>query len=485
VTTSKEATGAVSQRAAVNVVVRGAAEVTGKVATLAWTVVAARMLSQESFGAVSYALTVMLVASSLPTGGFDAGLIRRGSADPAGLSRYYTENLVWKTALGIPAFLVAAVLTWSGDTVGAAIVMGAFLLSGLPELWSSAARSASAARQRPTRTSWALVLQRVATAAAIIGALLLDMGAVGVAVGFLIGTVIGWVAHVYAVRELDVRLTLPSIRRGDLWDLLAETWVIAICSVVLMLLMRVDAVILEALAGYEAVADYSAAYRLLETVLFVTFAINHAIFPVMSADTSTERIRRGFERGVSVAAFVYMPFAAVCLTEGKEIIALAFGDEYAQTSPEILSWLVPAPILYAIAFFGAAVLLSRKRPMGMLVGASTATLANVVLNFWLIPHYVGVGAAIATSVSYGVYALAVYLALRRHVIKVNILRPLLESTVAALVLGVVLQLLHLPLFLELAVGGVLYTGLWWALAARFAPEQIEVVQRLLRREGSR
>ena len=52
---------ATTQRAARNAVVRAVAEVLGKVATLAWTVAAARMLPADDFGAVFYALTIMLV----------------------------------------------------------------------------------------------------------------------------------------------------------------------------------------------------------------------------------------------------------------------------------------------------------------------------------------------------------------------------------------------------------------------------------------
>ena len=472
----------VSQRAAVNVVVRGTAEILGKVATLAWTVLAARLLTQHEFGAVSYALTLSLVVGSVPSGGFNQGLVRRGSADPDHLSRYYSENVIWKTVLGVPAVLVAAVLTRDAQqTAATAVVIWAFLLSTFPEAWSNSVRSASSARQRPGASSTALVVQRLVTAAAIAVALLLHQGAAGVAVGFLVGTTVGWLVHLRAARALEAEFRPGEVSRRDLKEVLSETWVVGVSAVVLMLLFRVDALMLEALAGLTPLAHYTAAYRLLETVLFVTFAINQAIFPVMSAATSPDQIRRGFERGLAVAGFVYLPFAAVCLVDGQGIVRLLYGDDYVRSSSEILAWLTPSPLLYAVAFFGSSVLMARKQPAGMLTAAVVATGVNVGLNLWLIPAHVGVGAAVATSVSYGVYALVIHLFLRRTVSSVALLRPLREVALASLVLAGVLWVLPLPLLVELVLGGITFLGTWLSLARRWAPEQVEVVQGLVRR----
>ena len=259
---------------------------------------------------------------------------------------------------------------------------------------------------------------------------------------------------------------------------------IGVSAMVLMLLFRLDAVLLGALDGFDAVASYSVAYRLLETVLFVSFAVNQAILPVMSATTDVTRIRSAYERGLSVAAFVYLPFAVVCLVEGTRILDLTFGGDYAQSSAPILNWLVPAPLLYAMAFFGSSVLIARDLLKGMLLAAVVATVANVGLNLWLIPLYSGTGAAVATTVSYAVQAVATLLIVRHSVTSMNVVRPLVEAAVASAVLAAVLVVLDLPLLVELALGGVVYLAAWYVIARRFAPEQLQVIGGILRRKGS-
>jgi O-antigen/teichoic acid export membrane protein len=468
--------------AAVNVVVRGSAEVLGKIATFVWTVFAARELTQTEFGAVSYALTLMLVLSALPNGGFEVGLVRRGSAHPERLNGVFSQTQAWKTLLGLPVFGAAVVVTALTErSAMMVLVIALFLLAGFPELWSSSLRSASTTIQRPWAASSALVLQRLVTAVLVIAVVWVHPTPLGVAAGFCLGTLVGWLAHVVALRRAGVHLVPSEVHRAGMLDLLRDTWVVGISGLVLMALFRLDAIILEALVGYEAVANYSVAYRILETVLFVTFSVNQAIFPVMSATTQVTRIQKAYERALSVIGFVYLPFATVCVLEGGRVIRLLFGDRYAVSAEPILQWLAPAPLFYAVAFFGTSVLLSRNRPSATLTAASLATVVNVAANLVLIPRWEGVGAAVATSVSYAVQGGAVLVLVRRNGVRVGVLRPLLEAGLAAVALAALLMLLHAPLFVELVAGAVVYLAVWVGLSRVTAPEQLEVVGSLMAR----
>jgi O-antigen/teichoic acid export membrane protein len=103
----------------------------------------------------------------------------------------------------------------------------------------------------------------------------------------------------------------------------------------------------------------------------------------------------------------------------------------------------------------------------------------VALNLLLIPSLAGSGAAIATTVSYLVLSASVLLALRRSGVVVNVVRPLLESAVAAVALAGFLVASPLPLLAELLVGSLLYLAVWYVVARRLAPEQVSVVRSFL------
>lgn len=476
--------GAVTHRAARNAAVRAGAEVLGKVATLAWTVAAARMLSEHDFGIVSYALTTMLVLSSLAAWGFDPTVTRRGAAEPDQLPRIYQSAQAWKTLIAVPVFLATWLVLLGHPSLGSALVIGCMLLAGFPELWSHTARSAAAAREVSSGVSTALVLQRLVTAAAVLAALAAGFGVEGVAVGFLIGTLAGWGAHVVAVRRLDVRRPLRALRRADLHDGIRGTFLIGLSSLVLMLLFRVDVLLLGQLDGPREVAVYSVAYRLLETVLFVTYAINYAVLPVMSATADRTRRRLGYERAIAVAAFVYLPFTVVCLVDGASVLRLLFGDTYAESAAPVLAWLAPAPLFLAAATFATSVLLALERSWELFVASTVALVVNVALNVALIPPYGATGAAAATAVSYVVQAVVVLVGLRRLGERVSVLAPLVSAAGASLALLAVLELSPLPVLLELPLGAVAYVGAWLLLVRWLAPEQQQVVMGLLRRRAA-
>ncbi|GAB2754942.1 hypothetical protein GCM10027020_03880 [Nocardioides salsibiostraticola] len=478
--------GAVTYRAARNASVRGIAEILGKFATLAWTVVAARMLSQEDFGAVSYAMALMYLLSSFAAWGFDSGVVRRGSAEVASLPRVYLGSQVWKTGLAALVFVAAALLALgSRPTLASWLVLVLMLLAGFPELWSHTARAVASVRQSPTGVSTALVVQRLVTAVMIVAALAAGLGPLGLAAGFLAGTLVGWAVHHVAVRRLDVRPGLRGLTRADLRAAASGTFLIGISGLVLMLLFRVDMVLLARLRGDAEVAVYSVAYRLLETVLFVSYAVHQAIFPVVSATSSGPRQRSAYERALAVVGFIYLPFAVVSVLEGGAVIGLLFGSDYATDSGRALAWLAPAPLLFAAALFGTALMMARLRTRAMLLASCVALLTNLALNLVLIPPYGSAGAAAATSVAYAVQTVVVLVVLRSPTPRPRLLPPLLPAAGASLVLAAALLAMRAPVLIELLVGMTAYFLAWALVVRRFAPEQLAVVRHLLSRKARR
>ncbi|WP_338748870.1 oligosaccharide flippase family protein [Janibacter alittae] len=474
--------GDASRRTARGAAVRGVAEVGGKVATLAWTVVAARMLTATDFGVVSFGLATMLLVSTLPAWGFDAGVIRRGAAEPEHLDTIYSATQWWKTALAVPVMIVTAVVMVLGhDDVVARLTVLLILVALLPEVWSKTVRSASSARQRARDVSSALLAQRVVTALLIVAVLAAGGGSAAVAGAFLCGTLIGWAAHVVALRRVGLVRTPGLPTRDDLARAARGTWLIGLNGLLLMLLMRVDMIFLGGMQGAAAVAVYAIAYRLLETVLFVTYAVNQAVFPVLSATRDLDRWRRGYERSLSVAAFVYLPFVAVCVTDGPAVIGLLFGERYRTESGLILLWLAPSALFFAAAFFASTLLMAMERPLPMLLATAVAAAVNLALNAALIPQWSGVGAAVATTVAFGVQAVGVHFAIRSTGVAPRLLGPVLPALVASLALALGLWLAPWPLLVELVVGAAFYIALWLIVVKRVDPVQRDVLIGLVKR----
>jgi O-antigen/teichoic acid export membrane protein len=245
-----------------------------------------------------------------------------------------------------------------------------------------------------------------------------------------------------------------------------------------MALFRIDAVLLAALAGAAAAGRYAAAYRLLETVIFVAWTVARSVFPIMASSPQTWRVRRGAERGIVVLASVFLPYNALLWCRGADVMAVLYGDSFSTGDTAVLTWLAPAPLLFGVGYLAAYALMSDGPNARVLVGSVGALVINVAMNLVLIPHHGPVGAAAATTVSYAAQVALLYPAASRRAGRPALLRPLLPAAVASVAAGVVLWLVA-PFWPAVLLAAAVYPAVWLWLAARFDPEQVGVVRGLL------
>ncbi|MDP9342861.1 MAG: oligosaccharide flippase family protein [Actinomycetota bacterium] len=478
-TASAAATPAVTEGtriAARNAAVVAAAEIAGKVATLAFMVAAARILGRSGFGAFSFALSFSLLAATLPSFGFAALLTQRASAEPARLPQLLSEILVWRTAIAVPVFAGAAVaglalMPGGGSTTAFLLV----LLASFVDIYTDAGRAAAGARQDLRGVSVALVVQRFVTAGLALFALLAGFGLVGLAATYLAGTAVGTLGVAVSLRRLGVTVDMRSIRRDTMLATGRMSIAIGIDTVVAMALFRIDQVMLGALKGQAAVGVYAAAYRLLETVLFLSWSLARAVYPMMSADAERSRVRRGLEQAVAAVALIYVPFGVALWIDAGPILRVLYGASYAAGGTSVVRWLAAAPLVFGVGFLGNFALLARRRRWEVAAASSVAAAYNVGMNFVLIPHLSGTGAAIVTTTSYALEAVVILGLLVRDIGWPRLDRAVALPVAAAALMGAFLVVSPFGPLVELPTGAVLYGGAWFLLARWRAPEHLAVI----------
>jgi O-antigen/teichoic acid export membrane protein len=472
------AEGPVAQRVARNATVVAAAEVAGKVATLAFTVAAARSLGPDGFGAFSYALSFALLLATLPAGGFGAILVQRGSREPATIPQLFSELLTWRTAIAIPVFGAAAIAGIAMRPDGSSVL--AFLLvltATFVDLYADSGRSVATALQRQTGVSLALVLQRFFTAALAIAALAAGMGLVALTATYLVGSVFGAVLVFRSVRRLGVHPSRRLIRRDSMRSMGRAAFVLGIDTVLSLALFRIDQVILGSLKGAHEVGVYAATYKLLETVLFVSWAMVRAVYPVMSASRDPDRVKHAVESGIAAIAVLYIPFGVGLFIDAPQILGALYTPEF--VAPDVARWLAASPMLFAIGFLFSYGLVSRERRWRAAWGTIAATVLNLALNFSLIPHFGAVGAAAATTVSYLFEAIVLAVLAGPVFGWPRMDRALALPLIASTVMAAVLLALPDSLWIQVPAGIVVYTAAWFPMARRWAPKQLEVLRSLL------
>jgi O-antigen/teichoic acid export membrane protein len=467
-----------------NVLYALAAQVGGKLGTLIWTLVAARTLTTGELGSFTFALSLAMLVSSGAEWAFDAVLVRRASRHPEQLEQRFAEAVAWQAGLALPLFVLTGLVTWllRPDTPLLPLVL--LLAAVYLDLWSNTARSAASAARNQAVTAGALVVQRLATAAFAVPVLLLGGSTGSLALAFLAAYAVGAVAHAIALRRIDVHFRPRLLTRTGLRQLARGTGAMGLSALVLMALFRLDAVLLAAISGDEALGAYSTAYRLFETALFLVFAVAGAVYPVMSArPDDADVVRGGIESGMGVLATAYVPFAAICLVEAEPVLSLLFGRQYGVEAAGALRWLGLAPLAYAAAYLASSALAATGRTRGLLTGAVVALLVNVALNLALLPRYAGTAAGFATTASYAVEAVWLLAAVAQVTGRVRLLRPLAAPGVAGMLLAGFLLVSPLPLVLDLALGLLLYAAAWLVLVRHTEPVQVLRIRRLLGGRG--
>ncbi len=468
-------------RTARSIVLLTAAEVAGKLGTLAMVIGAARMLPLADFGVFSVALGLGALAAVLPSWGLDTVLIQRGARDPATLAGLLGTLLVLRSVVG--TVLVAGLATGAallGTPAGVTVAAGAVVVAALVETATDAYRSVAVAREATGTVAGVQLAQRTATAALTLLALAVWGNLLALGLAYLVGTLLGTVGMAVGAARLGVRPGWRQVRRRPTGRLLRTSWPAGVHAVGSMALFRIDAVLLAALAGAATAGTYAAAYRLLETVLFVSWTVSRAVFPAMAAATDPRRVRRVAEAGLVVLTTVFLPYAVLLWCRGPELLRLLYGPDLARQSAPALFWLAPAALLFGAGYLAGLVVVAGG-PSPRLLGGSLGALAvNVGLNLLLIPRYGAVGAAVSTSVSYAAQAVLLYPAVRRQVGRPALVRPLLPAVAGSLVAAGLL-LLPVPLAPAVAAAAVGYVLGWLLLARRLDAEQVRVLGGLLRR----
>jgi O-antigen/teichoic acid export membrane protein len=474
-------------RAAKNTGARMVGEAVGKVATFILFAALARAVGEEGLGAFVLAFAILGIAVIPVALGADVYLLRQIARDRSSVDRLFFNILALKLALAAPVlavtFLIANVAGYDATTRATIYVLAAGVLL---DLMAKTLRSSFNAAERGELVAATLIGQRVVTAAVAVAVLVAGFGVVTVAAVYSAGAALGLAfGLVLMKRNLGLPRLVIEPRR---WRaLVTETLPYGAQDIFGVLLFRLDAVMLSLLATEAAVGRYGAAYRLLESTLFVTWALNGAFAAMyVYLDRNTEpSVQAVFQRSVKAALTVLVPAAVVMGFLAEPICRLAFGDELANAAAP-LRLLAPVVVMLSLVALTSSLVVSRRGPGPIARITGAMVVLNAALNVALIPPLADSGAALAMLITETIF---VVVALRLAVDTVGGVdwAPMVAApATGGLAMGAVFVLLYALPLAALALGLGVYAAVFWALERRVAPGDLRFVSGLLRRRlGSR
>jgi O-antigen/teichoic acid export membrane protein len=468
------------RRAVKNTAVVAVGEIVGKLASLALFAVLARQVGESQLGVFVLAFAFLQIVMVPIDLGLDRYLLRQVARDRARLPHLFGNVLVLKLVLAIPVFAIAVgvlfALGYSEETRETVYVLaGGLLLDSL----AATASSAFTAFERNELRALTSLVQRASGAVLGIGILAAGGGVVSVAAAYTVGSLIGFLVGLWLVhRHLPPAFTLDRAR----WRALTQESVpFAAQDVFTILLFRVDAVLLSLLSTDAAVGRYGAAYRLLESTLFVSYSLAGAFAAMYTylEDDSDPTIQAIFGRSIKLALAALVPAAVVFGILAEPIVKLVYGAELAGAA-DPLELLAPVVVLLGFVVLCTSLVVSRRNATIMVPVTAAMCVLNIALNFALIPSLDDSGAAAAMLITEAAFAAIVLVIVLRTVRNVAWLRAVAAVVVAGAAMAVPAALLHSSLLPALVVSSAVYLVVLVAVERVVSPTDLRFAVDLVR-----
>lgn len=358
----------------------------------------ARYLAPAEFGALSYQLSLVAMVSALAGAGLDGLLVRELVTRPGGVGETLGTAMGLRLAAGVVLYVALLAGWWATHDGGA----GGWMLAVLgADIILQSANVFDLYFQAQVANKWTALAgigAAVAASAVRVGLILAGASLVCFAGAVLVESLVLAAGLAYFYGRGRPTTDRWSYDAGYARRLLAESWPLIVSAGAVAGCMRVDQVMLGALAGEAAVGVYAAAARLGEAWYFVPMfmgtVLNRWVLDGRALGDAVyrERLLRFYAGTVWCAIGIA---AAVALLASPLVLAL-YGRDYAAAAGALRIHAIGGVFL-ALGVAAGKWFVAEGHTRGLMGKALLGLGVNVAANALLIPAYGVNGAAAGTA----------------------------------------------------------------------------------------
>ncbi|MEL6910512.1 MAG: flippase [Cyanobacteria bacterium J06629_2] len=186
-------------------------------------------------------------------------------------------------------------------------------------------------------------------------------------------------------------------------EMLRDSWPLILSGVMITIYMKIDQVMLGNMTTKEVVGNYAAAVKFSEVWYFFPMAICTSIFPsiIQAKQKSNRAYYTKLQQLYDLMAWLSLAIAVVMTFASGLLVQVVLGTEYLAAGQILALHIWAGPFVF-LGIARSQWLMAENLTRLSFACTSLGMIANLALNFWLIPIYGGNGAAIATVISYGI-----------------------------------------------------------------------------------
>ncbi len=187
--------------------------------------------------------------------------------------------------------------------------------------------------------------------------------------------------------------------------LLKEAYPLILSGAVFILFTRIDQVMLGSMTGDESVGIYAAAVKISEGWMFIPAIIATSLFPAMlnARKNNYPLYLQRTQHLLNIMVILGVSVGLVIIFIAAPFVNVIFGESYHESSLVLIIH-IWGMVFNAISIISFRYFLAEGLQIYSFYRAFSGLVLNIVLNYFLIPAYGAVGAAVATVISQAVAA---------------------------------------------------------------------------------
>lgn len=375
-------------------------QIVTKLAAFAGVVLLARILEVSDFGVLSLALAVTGIVSLFVELGLDQLSIREIARDHASVPDYFTNAALLKLVLAAIAILVTfLILRFSGLAAGSGTIILILTAGMVPNSVYHLLISMFMGLERMAYVAVINVLAEITRLVLMALVLLSGYGLVAVAWSYVAAITMVSLVTLFVVRQVVSNLLKPPSVRVMI-AMVRESLPFMFLGLFFIIYFKIDFIMLAWMKDETMVGSYAAAYRLMESLLFVPAAFMGAVYPALSRISSTgkDSVLQAARKTLRYMAMIGIPIGFGTTVLAERIILFLFGPAYIESvlPLQIIIWAMVLIFINCVCPVG---LNAVNRQMLSVLVTGVGIVVNVTLNLVLIPGYGATGTSIATTVT--------------------------------------------------------------------------------------
>lgn len=424
------------------------------------SILIARNLGDVVFGRYSFAIAFVTILAIVLDLGYNTLLIREVARDETKASQYLNNVIGMRIILSIVLLVfisfISKIMAYPDEIKFILYLFGiAIFIQSISDVFSVTFR----AFQQMHYESFNRILSSIIRLSLGAMVLLLGYGLIAMGIVFIITNIIQLTINYLICKNKFVK---PSFESDLNFWIKSSKAAIPLClvSVFALLYARVDIIMLSTMKGDAVVGWYSAAYNLITGFRAFPEIFMNVLFPLLSSYSvsSIDSLKLLFQKSFAYLFMLGLPMSIGIVSLANRFIILFYGEQFLPSTIalQILGFEILLIFMYICLEF---ILISMNYQSKVVIISGSMALLNILLNFYLIPIYSYIGAAVTTLITetflFAIYFYFVYVKLQTLNFMIFI-----KSIIACIGMAVYIQIFYeLNLLLLVLSSAIVYLSL--------------------------